>query len=62
MVPNTFKSHGWEFLCERLGTCPDVFVQEFTLIYITNTSVPMFVTYVRGIGITVTLKLISDVL
>ena len=33
MVPNTFKSHGWEFLCERLVTCPDVFIQEFTLTY-----------------------------
>lgn len=30
--------------------------------YITNTSVPMFFTYIRGIGIIVTLKLISDVL
>ena len=34
----------------------------YSNIYITNTFVPMFVTYVRGLGITVTLKLISDVL
>lgn len=39
-----------------------IYTGVYSNIYITNTSVPMFVTYIRGIGIIVTLKLISDVL
>ena len=26
MVPNTFKSHGWEFLCEQLVIYPGIFI------------------------------------
>ena len=39
-----------------------IYARVYSIIYITNTSVPMFITYIRGIGIIVTLKLISDVL
>ena len=39
-----------------------IYTRVYSNIYITNTFVPMFITYVRGLGITITLKLISDVL
>ena len=39
-----------------------IYIGVYSNIYITNTSVPLFVTYIRGIGIIVTLKLIPDVL
>lgn len=60
-VPETFQSCGLEFLCERLTTCPVVYVQEFySNIYIISTSVPMFTTSVQGTCISVTPKLISE--
>ena len=39
-----------------------IYIGVYSNIYITSTSVPMFITYVRGISITVTLKPISNVL
>lgn len=60
-VPKTFQSCGLEFLCERLTTCPMVYVQEFySNIYIVSTSIPMFTTSVQGTCISVTPKLISE--
>lgn len=60
-VLETFQSCELEFLCERLTTCPVVYVQEFySNIYIISTSVPMFTTSVQGTCISVTPKLISE--
>lgn len=59
-IPETFQSHGLEFLCEWLTTCLVVYVQEFYCnIYIVDTFVPMFTTSVQGTCISVTPKLIS---
>ena len=40
MVPNTFKFCGWEFLCERLVTCPSIFIQDFTPTY--TSPIPLY--------------------
>ena len=39
-----------------------IYTGVYSNIYITNTSIPLFVTYIRGVGIIVTVKLIPDVL
>lgn len=39
-----------------------IYTRVYSNIYITNTFVAMFITFVQGTGITATLKLISDVL
>ena len=39
-----------------------IYTRVYSNIYITNSSVPMFINYVRGLSITTTIKLISDVL
>ena len=63
MVPGSFRSRGWEFLCERPITYPSVFIQEFfSNIHTIDTSVPHFTTLVRGTRIIVTSKLTSEVL
>ena len=63
MVPESFRSRGWEFLCERPITYPSVFIQEFfSNIHSIDTIVPHFTTLVRGTRIIVTSELTSEVL
>ena len=63
LLPNLFRTWGWEFLCERPVKCPSVFIQEFYFnIHTIDTSIPQFTTIFWGTRIIVILKLISEVL
>ena len=54
---------GWESLCGILVTCPSVIIQEFySNLHGFDTSIPQFVTCVRGMRIVVTPNLIFEVL
>ena len=62
-LPDVIHSWGWESLCDVPVTCPFVRIQEFySNIYGLNSSVPLFHTSVRGMGIVVTPELVFDVL
>ena len=62
-LPIVIYSQGWESLCGILVTCPSVIIHKFySNMHRFDTSVPHFVTRVRGTRIVVTLDLISEVL
>ena len=60
-LPTVIHSQGWESLCEIPVSYPTMIIHEFySNIYGFDTSIPQFVTQVRGIRIVVTPKLIFD--
>ena len=62
-LPIVIHSQGWESLCEILVSCPTVNIQEFySNKHGFNTSIPRFVTQVRGTRIVVTPDMISKML
>ena len=62
-LPTIIYSQGWESLCGIPVTCPSMIIQEFySNMHKFNTSVPHFVTCVRGTHIVVTLDIVSKVL
>ena len=62
-LPTVIHSRGWESLCEIPVSCPTVIIQEFySNMHSFDTSIPRFVTQVRGTHIVVTPKIIFNVL
>ena len=62
-LPTVIHSRGWESLRDILASCPSVIIQEFySNMHGFDSSIPHFLTSVRGICIVVTLELISDML
>ena len=62
-LPTVIYSQDWESLCGIPVTCPSMIIQEFySNIHRFDTSIPHFVTHIRGTHIVVTLNLISEVL
>ena len=62
-LPDVIHSRGWESLCDILITCPSVLIQEFySNMHGIDSSIPLFLTRVRGTCIFVTLQLVVDVL
>ena len=62
-LPTIIYSRGWESLCGIPVTCPFVIIQEFySNMHRFDTSIPQFVTRVRGMCIVVTPNIISEVL
>ena len=62
-LSTVIHSKGWESLCDILVSCPSVIIQEFySNMHRFDSSIPCFLTSVRGIRIVVTPELISDVL
>lgn len=63
MLPESFRSSGWESLCGRLVTCLNVFIQElYSNICVIDTSIPQFSAQFRCTHIIVIPELISEVL
>ena len=63
ILPTVIHSRGWESLCEIPVSCPTVIIQEFySNMHSFDTSIPRFVTQVRGTHIVVTPKIIFNVL
>ena len=62
-LPTIIHSRGWESLCDISVTCPSVIIQEFySNMHGFDSSIPRFLTSIRGICIVVTPELISNVL
>ena len=62
-LPTVIYSQGWESLCGIPITCPSMIIQEFySNMHGFDTSVPQFVTRIRGTRIVITPDLISKVL
>ena len=62
-LPIVIHSRGWESLCEIPVSCPTMIIQEFySNMHGFDTSIPRFVTHVRGTRIIVTLELIYEIL
>ena len=62
-LPTIILSRGWKSLYDILVSCTSVIIQEFySKMHVLDSSIPRFLTSVRGIRIVVTLELISDVL
>ena len=62
-LPTVIYSKGWKSLCGIPVTCPSVIMQEFYFnMYGFYSSIPHFITRVRGTCIVVTLDLISEVI
>ena len=62
-LPTVIHSRGWESLCDILITCPSVIIQEFySNMHEIDTSVPHFISRVRGMQIIVTPEIVSEVL
>ena len=62
-LPIVIYSWGWESLCGIQVTCPSVIIQEFySNMHGFYTSVPYFITHVRGTRIVVTPNIVYEVL
>ena len=62
-LPTVIYSQGWESLCGISVTCPSMIIQEFySNTHGIDTSVPHFVTHIRGTCIVVTPNIVSEVL
>ena len=62
-LPTVIHNRGWKSLCDISVSCPSVIIQEFySNMHRFDSSIPRFLTSVRGIRIVVTPELISDVL
>ena len=62
-LPNAIHSRGWESLCEIPMSCSTLIIQEFHFnMHSFDTSIPQFITQVRGTRIVVTLEIVSKIL
>ena len=62
-LPTVIHSRGWESMCNVPITCPSVLIQEFySNMHGLDSSVPLFITHVRGTRIVVTPNIVSKVL
>ena len=62
-LPTVIHSWGWESLCEIPMSCSTMIIQEFySNMHGFNTSIPRFVTQVRGTRIVITPDIISEIL
>ena len=62
-LPTVIHNRGWELLCDVSVTCPSMLIQEFySNIHGHDSSVPLFITCIRGTRMVVTSDIVSKVL